>query len=526
MATPDATVSLRAVGRSALILVGGSAAVQVVGVARELFVVAQVGLSRELDAFLIALALPLTLSGLLTSGTITALVPAYLETRTERGLAEARRLAGAVISWVAIAALILVVALAVLAGGAVRLAGPGLDAASRQHATAYLQLMAPAAFFAAVSAILTSICQAEERFVAIALAMLAGPLVTLTILLSFWGPLHLGAYALGSLAGAMVTATVLLVATVRASVAPLPAIWTRGLGRFVRHAWPLTLSAAILQLNVVADRAIASLLAPGAVSALRYGEILVRTPISAIAPAWSVAMYPAQVRAVNAAAGPGIGAATSRSIAYALSAFIPLAVLAAALAPLAVHVAYARGAFGAADVAVTANVVAAFSPLIPILMVSPVLAGAHNARRRGFVLLATGTMNVVMNFAFDVVLGTWLGVAGVALSSSVTSTILTIFLARRLAASEPDFELRPLALTAVRSLGAIAAPAGLVALVAWSGIGRGPVLMSLALLVGLGLAALIVYAEVAARTGSVEVRSALGIIGNRLRRPRRGCGLR
>ena len=128
-----------------------------------------------------------------------------------------------------------------------------------------------------------------------------------------------------------------------------------------------------------------------------------------------------------------------RAISAALAAFIPTAVLIAALAPLAVAFAYGRGAFGVDDIALTSTVVAAFAPLIVVLMVSPVLAGAHNARRRGFVLLATGAMNVVLNFVLDVALGAWLGVAGIALSSSVTSVLLTLFLAWRLELVEPAF---------------------------------------------------------------------------------------
>ena len=510
--------SLRAVGRAALVLTSGSAVAQLIGVGREIFIAAQVGISRDLDALLIALVLPLALSGVLTSGTITALVPAYLDARTAVGLVGARRLAGAVLMLVAIGAIFLSIGLTLVAGVAVGITGPGLSPESRADATAYLQLLAPVAFFAAVAGILRSICQAEERFTAIAIATLVGPALTLAILVGLWAPLGLGAYALGSLVGPMATVITLLVATARASIVPLPGVRFRGLGLggFARHAWPLTVSAAILQVNVVADRAIASLIAPGAVSALRYGEVLIRTPISAIAPAWSAAIYPTQVRAAASPDSAALGVATSRSVAYALAAFIPLAALGAALAPLGVEVAYGRGAFGSGDVAVTAHVVAAFAPLMVVLMISPVLAGAHNARRRGLLLLTRGAMNVVMNVSLSIILGAWLGVAGVALATSVTSSILVVFLASRLARDEHEFSLRPLALTGLRAVAAIAGPALFVALVAWSGVGRGAGLSTLLLLAVLGLGALVAYAAVAWRIGLQEVPFVARLVAKRL----------
>ena len=511
--------SLRAVGRSALILMAGSLTVQLLSIARELFVAAQVGLSRELDAFLIALVLPLTLSGVLTSGTVTALVPAYLEARSARGLATARRLAGTVIGLVAIGSVIVAIALSVFAATAVGILGPGLSHRSQTDAAAYLRILAPVAFFAAAGGVLTSICQAEERFSALAVASLVGPLVALLALIVLWDSLGLMAYALASLIGPATTCAVLAAYTLRAGIAPVPGLRFRGLElrALARHAGPLTLSGAILQLNVLADRAIASLIAPGAVSALRFGEILVRTPITAIAPAWSAALYPAQVRAAGDRNTSRLGETTGRSIAYAAVAFIPVAALVAALAPLLAEAAYLRGAFTTGDVSVTAAVVAAFAPLILVLMVSPVLVGAHNARRRGVILLVTGSLNVVLNFTLDLALGKWLGVAGIALSSSVTSVLLVLFLAFRLAHAEADFPIRSLLRTSAHALAAISIPALAVALIARSGLGHGSATWDLILLVVLGVVALAAYALIATRTGLREVTEVVRLATRRLR---------
>ena len=101
----------------------------------------------------------------------------------------------------------------------------------------------------------------------------------------------------------------------------------------------------------------------------------------------------------------GLALSTALAIRYALTAFVPVAVLAAALAPSAVQVAYGRGAFDAADATVTSAVIAGFAPLLLALMVSPILTSAHNALRHGRVLLATGAINVVLNLVLDLTLG-------------------------------------------------------------------------------------------------------------------------
>jgi putative peptidoglycan lipid II flippase len=506
------------VGRSALILTGSTVVVQVLAIAREVFVAAKAGISSELDAVLIALVLPITLSGVLTQGTVTALVPAYLTARNARGADAARRFAGLVLVWVGLGGLALSVALELLAGVAVAITGPGLSLAGHESAVFYLRLLAPLTFVATVSGIFYGVCQAEERFADIAWSTIAGAATLLASVLLLWDALGLGALVIGNLLGAIVTVGVLLASTVRGAVVPRLALRPSGpeVGAFLRHAIPLTISGAILQINVVADRAIASLLAPGAVSALRYGDVLVRTPISAISPAWGSALYPALVRSANSGVESGFGATTARATRYVLVVFVPIAALTAAVAPIATAVAFERGAFGALDVDRAARMVAAFAPLIVMLMINPVLVGALNARQRGRVLLAGGMLNVVLNIALDVAFGVWLGVAGVALSSSVTVTIVRIFFARRLAQAEQGFRLRSLARTAAVATLASLPPAIFAAALAWSGLVPPGILPGLLFLIVVGTLGLLAYAAIAAWLGLAEARMLMQLVRDRL----------
>ena len=106
-------ISLASVGRSAAILAGATAAVQVLGIVQWLFLAARVGISADFDALLIGLVLPATLGSVLTAGVSTALVPAYLEARATRSIGDARRLAGTVLTWMTMAGILVFVLLEV-----------------------------------------------------------------------------------------------------------------------------------------------------------------------------------------------------------------------------------------------------------------------------------------------------------------------------------------------------------------------------------------------------------------------------
>jgi putative peptidoglycan lipid II flippase len=520
------TGSLRAVGRSALILTGATVAVQVVGIVRELFVASQVGLSSRLDAFLIALALPTSLVGLLTSGLVTALVPAYLAARDSGEPGHARRLSGAVLVWVALGGLVLTGALAGLSGLAVSIAGPGLGEVDHEGAVAYLFILSPLALIASVSAILYSVCQAEQRFKAMAISTLAGSMVTLTIVLFAWGQLGLGALAIGSLAGPLLSLSILFGVTVRGSFTPRLGVRPEGVDirSLLRHAAPLTVGSGILQINVIVDRAIATLLAPGAVSALRFAEVLIRTPINAINPAWGAAIYPTLVHMAQGRDSGSLARVTDRVLRFSIAAFVPVAILTVAVAPVAVAVAYGRGAFTAGDLALTTVVAAGFAPMIVVLMTSPVVRLALNARRLGRILLIGATMNVVLNTGFDLALGYTLGVAGVALSSSLTAAAVAVYFARQLRKSDPEFRLRPIARSLLLAALASLPGAVLLAALSWSGTFPKETLPALLTLAVFGSVGLTVYLVIATWLGLEEPRILARTVLQQLVRlhPRRG----
>ena len=369
---------------------------------------------------------------------------------------------------------------------------------------------------------LLAVCQVEQRFLTISVAGFAGAAASLATMLLLWDQLGLRAFAVGSLTGPLLTLAVLVGDLLRASLFPLLVLRPGGrLGPFARHAAPLTAGAAILQLNIVADRAVASLLGPGAVSVLRYADVLVRVPIGAIGPAWGAAVSPALVRSTLSRVAASLALDTQRALRYVAAVFVPVAMLTAAVAPLVVKLAYGRGAFTADALNATAWAVVAFAPLLLLLMTCRSLVGAHNARRRGEVLLAGATLNVALNFALDVVLGIFLGVAGVALRRRISSALVLAFLAWRLALTEAGFTVSPI----IRTMGLAAlasAPVTIAAaLLCWSGVIPSEVLVGIVVLVGIGVVGPIGYLLAAIWLGMEELA-----LWRTLRRPGSFTGAR
>jgi putative peptidoglycan lipid II flippase len=510
------SLSPSAVGRSSLIVGGGVAGAQIVGIVRELYLATHVGLSGDLDALLIALGLTTLAAALLTSGASGALVPIYLEARTVNGREDARRLSGAVIAWLGLAGLVISMALALLAPVLVTVSGPGLGPEGHDRATFYLRLLTPVMFVTVITTMMRVVCQAEEKFGSIAIATVSGPATTLATMLVLWESFGLQSLVIGTIAGSLATLVVLVTATAGAAAIPILRLRTDPrLGAMMRHAGPVTVSGGILEIRGIADRAIASLLGPGSVSALRYAMVLIQ-PLTQIGPAWSSVIYPRLVHLTLGGPEGSLAAWADRTLRSVIAIFMPVAVLTAAVAPLAVFFAYGRGAFTEADMSLTAATLAAYAPIIVTLMMLPILVGSLNARRKGGLLLLGGAVNVALNVILDIVFAYWLGAPGIALATSVAEVVVVAVFIRSMGRSGDRVDLRPFVLTLRNSALAIAPFALVIAGLSWSGFGSTDTLSAGLALAGAAVIGVSGYVLVGYRLGITEARQVVALIGERL----------
>ena len=516
--------TLAAVGRSALILIGGMVVAQAVIVIRELFVATQTGASSGLDALLVGIALPTALGLVLTAGTTVALIPAYLSIRSNQDRALALRFAGYVLTWVALAGLLAWLALTMLAEEIVAITGSGLTDAGQAEAVGYLRLVAPSVFVYSVYEIVVGVSQAEERFAPMAAAtvVIAAAAVAVTLLL--WDQLGLTAYAVGSLVGPIVGLLVLAVVMARRSILPRPRMSapSAGLRSYAAQALPLMISASILQFNSVIDTAVASRLGEGSVASLRFGHLLVVVPIGAIALAWGKAIYPQLVKTTLGDEEMRLGMLTGVAIRFAGAMFVPVAMLTAAVAPLATSVVFGRGEFDVEDIERVALVVVGYAPIIVLSMINPPLVGALNARRKGIVLLAGGIINVSVNLVLTVSLGMVMGIIGVALSTSITGVIIATFFSQRVRRLDDALVVRPVLRVLGLAIIASAPPTLVAAWLVWSRWEDLGTLPGLAVLAGIGMVGLASYVAIARAVRLMEpsliVRPARRFLSKRLGR--------
>ncbi len=509
--------------------VGGATLVsRLFGFARDVGIAALLGAGVYSDAFFAVLQLVNFFRRLLAEGALnSAFVPMWLRIKDASGAAGANRFFQEVLGATIVTLGVLAAIGVLFAPAAIFVLAPGFGAGRHALAVDYLRLAAPYVVFAGIGAVMAAVLNAERRFGAVALGIVAFNAVLLLALA--WAALR--GIPPSSQTGALLAQAIVLAGAGQLAVVGVgflrlahgPARPRFGLSadawRFFVLAGPGLIAAGIPQLKLIAGAMVASS-SQAAMSWLYYANRLYELPLGVASIVIAAVLVPIIAASVRSGERNAVAAAQSRSFELALALALPAA---AAMAILAAPIAgglFERGAFGPRDTAAVAAALAAISAGLPGHVLEKVLGAvsfAHedtrtpmNAALAGLAAAIAGALALFPHYGH-------VGVAAaIAISGWVGATLLGVILYRRGwlcldAAAKRRLPLIVVA-TAVMAAAILAAQLLLAATIDASGsqlvrIG------SLALFVAIGLAAYLASLEL---SGVARLREIVAAIRHRL----------
>ncbi len=407
------------------------------GFVRDIFIAQIFGAGLVADAFFVAFAIPSMIRRLLTEGALTsAFIPVYSDEREQRGESAARRFSGA-IGLVLAGSLVLICVLGVVfAGPLVTALAPGFTRAAEKLGltTRLTQVMFPFLFFIGLSAIATGVLNATRRFFLPALAPVIQNLAMIAALLAAGGRVDAETavfwLAWSVVIGGALQLLVQIPLLVKLQIAPLLGNPWRvpGVGRCLTLMGPAAFGAAILQINVLVDRWLASFLAEGSISYLYYANRLVQFPHGILSLAVTAAAFPVlSDRAAQRRHGGAEGSSGRDTLIQAgrLTLFItlPATMGLMALARPIMEVLFERGAFGPEASAASAAALRAYAVGLVFFGIVRLMAAAFHARLDTRYPVRCANWSVLAHIVLSVILMVPLGYIGLALSTSLASAL-------------------------------------------------------------------------------------------------------
>ncbi len=419
---------------SAAILLGGaSLASKALGVLRDRTLAGVFGAGDTLDAYYAAFRLPdmifnLLVAGALSAGFIPVIAEYFLRDRQNK-TGTAWKLTNEMMSVLAVLLLVLSGLAALLAPYLIPMITPGFSGAKLELTIHLSQIMFVSPIVMGISAILGGVLQSTKRFLFFAAAPLfynAGIIFGALVFCRYFGTYGL---AMGVVLGALLHLIIQLVPVRKLGWRPrfsLPS--DGGVKRIFLLSAPRVLSMAVSQIDLVAATIVASLLATGAVSIINLASNLQAVPVSFIGISYAVAAFPALSRLAAENNKSEFINNVSRVSRQILFFVVPFAALFLLLRAQTVRLVLGSGNFDWNDTIRTADALAFFSLSIPAQAIVPLLARAFYSLKDSTTPLLVALVAVGADIIGNLTLGRMMGVAGLALSFTISSYIYAMLL--------------------------------------------------------------------------------------------------
>jgi putative peptidoglycan lipid II flippase len=398
-----------------------SALVKIASTGKEFVVAGWFGRSDAMDAFLAAFLIPNLLINLIAESMNQALVPTLIKVRMRDGGERAQELLSSSMLWLCGLLAGTAVLMGLLARTFFPLIGWGFPALKLDLTVRLFYGLLPVVLLSGIAATCTSVLNTFERFAMPAFAALVMPVSIVGVGVLLHGALGIWALVWGTLLGALAHAG-LTGWMMEARGYRFRLGWqgkNEATCEVTRQYGPVLLSSVVASGGLLVDQAMAAMLPAGSVAALVFANRFVSVAVTLMAGAVSAAVVPYFSGMI--AVGDWRGCRrTLRTWSRRMAAFsLPIAGLLIAGAQPLVRLTLQHGAFGARDTAVVASVLAMYSIQIPFFVVSRVFYRFVVAMRRTDLVLWCGLVNLVLDVLLNLVLMRWLGVAGIALATSL-----------------------------------------------------------------------------------------------------------
>ncbi len=416
--------------RAALSAGAAGLIVKLVAIFKEMAVAGVYGRSDGIEAFFAAALLPTLLINLISESMNQALIPTFVRVRDLEGRARAQELFSNAMLWMCFLLALVIGLMAIAARGIFPLIASHFPPPKLALSIRMFYVLLPVVLLTGVATLCTGVLNTFDRFALPALAPVVNSIAIILGTLLMGGRLGIWAMVYATLAGALAHAALLGGMLVRHGMS-LRLRWhgmtaaTREVGR---QYVPVLLSGVVASGGLVVDQAMAAMLPAGSVSALVYASRFVSVILTLLAGSLSTAVTPYFSEMI----AHGDWTECRRTLRTWLRATLLVSSSVAVTLMLAggplVRATLQHGAFRPQDTRIVTRVMVMFAIQIPFFAASRVHYRFLVAMRRTDLVFYCGTMNLALDVVLNLLLMRWLGVAGIALATSLWSVSAFLFL--------------------------------------------------------------------------------------------------
>ena len=361
------------------------------GLARDVLFAATFGASAITDAFLVAFKIPNFFRRMVAEGTFNHVyVPVLARISSSGSIEELRRFVASGYGVFSLIQLALAATIGLAAPVVIALFAPGMTDNPEQYQLAIelLRWTAPYLLFVSLASMLAALLNYHNHFgiPAAAPILLNVSLIIAIVFGADWHDSHITVVAISVTVSGLLQLLALAPSVVRLGYALAPTIRRihSGVSDILRLMLPVIFGTAIVQISLLIDTLVASLLTTGSITWLHYAIRLVELPLGIFAVALATVITPALSRIASVGAqSPAQSERYQQTFRWALKTCLALALPSTLglvlIAPYVINTLFEYGRFTSHDTAMTQLGLYGYAVGLPaFMMIKPLVASFYS----------------------------------------------------------------------------------------------------------------------------------------------------
>lgn len=411
----------------------------IISFVKEMIIAGEFGVSSDVDAYTLAITIPVNLFAIIAVSIQPIVIPIYSKVLYGEGIDEAKKYIDSFISLIAVISIAFIILIEILAEPIAFLFSPGLDSETRELVVDLLRITSPTILFSLIDKIFVGVLNVHKSFILPSLAVYFLNLGIIVIIVVFHAKWGIFSACIGQVLGSIMQILFLIfVARNKYSYSINLKFSNKYLSQTLRNILPIILSTSISEINVMVNRAVASFLFAGAISALAYSNKVNYVLIMFCTSAISSIIYPMYAEAAVKKDMASLNSRINLTLSVYTYFLLPLMGEIFILKRELMDLAFGRGAFDQNAVDLTASLLGCYSIGIVFFALRETITKVFFSLEDTKTPALNSSVGLILNIVLSIILPYFLGVEGLALASSLSVAFISITLIIRLLSKFPN----------------------------------------------------------------------------------------
>ena len=391
------------------------------------------GVSADVDAYTIAIQIPVTLFAFVSVAIKSVVIPMYTDLRLNQDEATSKLFLDHFVSLIALIALSFIGLCEIFASPLIYFFAPGFTDEAHSLSVFLLRITLPTMLFTVIAQIYVAILNVHKRFIAPAFSVYFLNICIIALTIFLHATLGVAAACIGQVMGSLAFALFLIMLARRKYHFSFHlSLRDTYIRKTLKMSLPVLWNISVAEVNTIINRAVASTMFVGSIAALGYASKLNNVFLSLFVAAISSIIFP--MFAESSAKGDLV--TLNKRVNFTLSVYtmvvLPIMCFLIIFRTEIIEIAFARGKFDVTAVGAVHSLFALYTIGLIFTAFRDALSKVFMSMQDTMTPAKNATIGVLLNIALNLTLPFFLGVQGLALSTSLTAIFISTTLLIRL----------------------------------------------------------------------------------------------